>query len=197
MHRFEPFCAVRHAPCALRIARWRFGFVAGFVCLVVTAAGAQIRKADLVTLVGDTDDAIRLAKSIKDFFAGDPTGRRTVSHARDVVIQSWLEEKNPLQLTDQERAAVLNPDQYDKPVLRDIVVTFSASPPSIVLGWDVPPRLWPRLSGAATQIANRIVRDGAVSFRRALRMSVKLQDAEMYRVNADVDGNLTVVFVYE
>ena len=139
--------------------RWRLGFVVGFVCLAVAAASGQIRKADLVTLVGDTDDAIRLAKTTKDFFAGDPMGRRAVSQARDVVIQ--------------------------------------ASPPSIVLGWDVPPRLWPRLSGAVTQVANRIVRDGAMSFRRALRMSVKLQDAEMYRVNADVDGNLTVVFVYD
>lgn len=177
--------------------RWRLGCVVGIVCLAVAVASGQIRKADLVTLVGDTDDAIRLAKTTKDFFAGDPMGRRAVSQARDVVIQSWLEEKNPLQLTDQERAAVLNPDQYDKPVLRDVTVTFNASPPSIVLGWDVPPRLWPRLSAAVTQVANRIVRDGAMSFRRALRMSVKLQDAEMYRVNADVDGNLTVIFAYE
>ena len=40
--------------------RWRLGFVVGFVCLAVAAASGQIRKADLVTLVGDTDDAIRL-----------------------------------------------------------------------------------------------------------------------------------------
>jgi hypothetical protein len=108
-----------------------------------------------------------------------------------------LDEKHPLQLTDQERAAVQNPDRYDKPILHDVTVTFNASPPSVVLGWDVPSRQWPRMSGAVVPIANRIVRDGALSYRRALRLSVKLQDAEMYRANADVDGNVTAVFVYD
>ena len=53
------------------------------------------------------------------------------------------------------------------------------------------------MSGAVVPIANRIVRDGALSYRRALRLSVKLQDAEMYRANADVDENITAVFVYD
>ena len=177
--------------------RWQMGFLAGVVCLTAVSASGQIRKADFVILAGDTDDAIRLARSIKDLFVNDPMARRAVTHARDAVIQSWLDEKHPLQLTDQERAAVQNPDRYDKPVLHDVTVTFNASPPSVVLGWDVPSRQWPRMSAAVVPIANRIVRDGALSYRRALRLSVKLQDAEMYRANADVDGNVTVVFVYE
>jgi len=150
--------------------RWRLGFLMGFVCL---------------------------ARSIKDLFANDPMARRAVTQARDAVIQSWLDEKHPLQLTDQERAAVQKPDRYDKPILHDVTVTFNATPPSVILGWDVPPRQWPRMSGAVVPIANRIVRDGALSYRRALRLSVKLQDAEMYRANADVDGNVTAVFVYD
>ena len=177
--------------------RWHLGFVVGFVSLAVVAASAQIRKFDFVILSGDTDDAIRLAKAIKDLFASDPMARRAVTQARDAVIQGWLEEKHPLQLTDQERAAVQNPERYDKSILHDVTVTFGANPPSVVLGWDVPPRLWPRMSGAVISIANRIVREGALSFRRALRLSVKLQEAEVYRVNADVDGNVTVVFTYE
>jgi hypothetical protein len=47
------------------------------------------------------------------------------------------------------------------------------------------------------QVANRIVRDGALFARKAVRVSVMLQGAETYRVNADADGNVTVVFVYE
>lgn len=177
--------------------RWPLGFLVGFVCLAAVSAGGQIRKADFVILVGDTDEAIRLARTIKDLFAGDPMARRALGQARDAVIQSWLEEKHPLQFTEQERAVVQNPELYDRPVLREVNVAFGASPPSVVLAWDIPPRMWPRMSGAAIPVANRIVRDGALSFRRALRLSVKLQDVEMYRANADVDGNVTVVFVYE
>ncbi len=169
----------------------------GLTCLVAVSAAGQIRKADLVILAGDTDDALRLAKNIKDIFATDPTARRAVSQAREALIQSWLEEKQPLQLTDQERAAIQNPDRYDAPVLHDVTVLLSASPSSIAIGLDIPPRLWPRFGGAVAPVANRIVRDGALFARKAVRVSVKLQDAEMYRANADVDGNVTVVFVYE
>ncbi len=166
-------------------------------CLVGVPAAGQIRKADFVVLAGDTDDAIRLAKTIKDLFATEPSARRAVSQARDVLIQSWVEEKNPLLLTDQERAAVLNPEQYDRPVLQDVTVALNANPPYIILTWDIPPRLWPRLGGTMASVANRIVRDGAIFARKAMRMIVRLQGAEMYRANADVDGNLTVVFYYE
>lgn len=175
-----------------RVALWLV--LAG---LLTGPVAGQMRKADFVLLSGDTDEAIRLAKSIKDLLATDPTARRAVSQAREALIQSWLEEKSPLQLTDQERAAVQNPEQYDRPILHDVSVALNASPPSILIGWDVPPRLWPRFSGNAALVANRVVRDGAISARKALRISVRLQDAEMYRANADVDGNVTVVFVYE
>lgn len=175
-----------------RVAVWL-----GLFCLVAASASGQVRRGDFVLLTGDTDEAIRLAKTIKDLFATDPAARRTVSQARDVLIQSWLEEKHPLQLTDQERAAVQNPEQYDRPVLRDVTVALNANPPSIVIGWDVPPRLWPRLGGTVALVANRIVRDGALFARRALRLSVKLQGAEVYRANADADGSVTVIFVYE
>ncbi len=166
-------------------------------CLVPALGAGQMRKADFVTLAGDTDDAIRLAKTIKDLFVFEPSARRCVSQAREILIQSWLEEKNPLLLTDQERAAILNPEQYDRPILQDVTVALNATPPLIVLGWDIPPRLWPRLGGAMATVANRIVRDGAIFARKALRMSVRLQGAEMYRANADVDGNVTVIFHYE
>lgn len=177
--------------------RSRVVFFVGYFCLATAVASGQIPKGEIVILAGDTDDAIRLAKSIKDIFGSDPIARRAVSQARDAVIQSWLEEKHPLQLTDQERAIIHNPDRYDKPLLRDLTVTFNGNPPSLVLGWEIPPRLWPRINGAIIPIANRIARDGSLAYRRALRVSVKLQDAEMYRANADVDGNITVVFVYE
>jgi hypothetical protein len=169
----------------------------GLICLVAVSASGQARRGDFVVLAGDTDEAIRLAKTIKDLFATDPSARRAVAQARDVLIQSWLEEKHPLQLTDQDRAAVQNPEQYDRPVLHDVTVALNANPPSIVIGWDVPPRLWPRLGGTVALVGNRIVRDGALFARRALRLSVKLQGAEMYRANADADGNVTVIFVYE
>ncbi len=175
----------------------RIALLFAVLSLVAVSAAAEVRKADFVLLTGDTDDAIRLAKSIKDLFATDPTARRAVGQAREVLIRSWLEEKSLSQLTDQERAAIQNPDQHDRPVLHDVTVALNASPPSIVIGWDVPPRLWPRLSGSVAPVANRIVRDGAVFARRALRISVRLQEAEMYRANADVDGNVTVVFLYE
>jgi hypothetical protein len=166
-------------------------------CLLAGPAAGQMRKADFVLLSGDTDDAIRLAKVIKDVFANEPSARRLVTMARDSVIQSWLEERNPTQLTDQERAAVLNPEYYDHPVLREVTVALGANPPSIIIGWEVPPRLWPRLASSMAQVANRIVRDGALFARRAVRLSVKFQGAELYRANADVDGNVTVIFVYE
>ncbi|MBI4573846.1 MAG: hypothetical protein HY713_11265 [candidate division NC10 bacterium] len=166
-------------------------------CLTALPAAGQIRRADFVILAGDTDDAIRLAKNIKDFFAADPTARRVVSQAREVLVQSWLEEKSPAQLTDQERAAVQNPERHDAPVLHDVTVALTASPPSIVLSWDIPLRVWPRLAGSVGLVANRIVRDGALFARRALQLRVNLQGAETYRVNADVDGNVTVVFIYE
>jgi hypothetical protein len=166
-------------------------------CLVASLAAGQVRRADFVILAGDTDDAIRLAKSIKDFFVADPTARRVVGQAREALVQSWLEERSPAQLTDQERAAVQNPERYDAPVLHDVTVTLNASPPSIVIGWDIPPRVWPRLTGSVGLVAIRIVRDGALFVRRALQLRVNLQGAETYRVNADVDGNVTVVFVYE
>ncbi len=171
--------------------------LAALVCLVTVPAAGQIRKGDFVVLVGDTDDALRLAKNIKDIFATDPTARRAVSQAREALIQSWLEEKPPFQLTEQERAAIQNPDRYDAPVLHDVTVAFNANPPSIVIGLDIPPRLWPRFGGTVAPLANRIVREGALFARKAVRVSVKLQDAELYRANADVDGNVTVVFVYE
>jgi hypothetical protein len=177
--------------------RWRIGILLGLVCLAAVSAAGQMRRADFVILAGDTDDAIRLAKAIKDVFATDLTARRMVSQMRDAVIQSWLEEKSPVELTDQERAAIQNPDRYDNPILHDVTVSLGASPPSIVIGWDVPPRLWPRLSATMALVASRIVRDGAVFARRGIRLSVKLQGAEVYRANADVDGNVTVVFVYE
>ncbi len=167
------------------------------VCLVPALAAGQIRKADFVTLAGDTDDALRLAKTIKDLFFADPSARRAVIQARDVVIQNWLEEKNPLLLTDQERIMIQNPEQYDRPILQDVTVGLNANPSFIVLAWDIPPRLWPRLGGTVAAVANRIVRDGAIFARKGLRMSVRLQGAEMYRANADVDGNVTIIFHYE
>lgn len=175
----------------------RIAVLLGLLSLVAVSAWGQIRKADFVLLSGDTDDAIRLAKSIKDLFATDPTARRAVSQAREALIQSWLEERSLLQLTDQERSAVQNPEQYDRPVLHDVTVALNANPPSIAIGWDVPPRLWPRFSGTLALVANRILRDGAIFARRALRISVRLQEAEMYRANADADGNVTAVFLYE
>jgi hypothetical protein len=78
-----------------------------------------------------------------------------------------------------------------------VTVAFGASPPSVVLGWDVPSRLWPRISGAIVPVVNRILREAAVSSRRGLRGSVKLQEAERYRANVDVDGSLSVIFTYE
>jgi hypothetical protein len=176
---------------------WRTGILAGVICLSAVPAPGQMRRAEFVTLAGDTDDAIRLAKTIKDTFATDPTARRSVTQARDAVIQSWLEERGPHQLTDQERLAVMNPDHYDQPVLREIAVALGANPPSITLGWDVPLRMWPRLSATLGSVANRLVRDGALLARKGLRLSVRFQGAEVYRANADVDGNVSVIFVYE
>jgi hypothetical protein len=177
--------------------RRRIPILLGLVCLVAVSAAAQIRKADFVALAGDSDDAIRLAKIIKEIFTLEPAARRAVTQGRDAVIQSWLEERPLSQLTDQERAVVLNPDLYDNPVLQDVTVALNASPPAIVLGWDVPPRLWPRLAASMAPVANRVVRDGAMFARKGLRLSLKLQGVEMYRANADVDGNVTVVFMYE
>lgn len=177
--------------------RSSFALVLLLACLVAGPVAGQIRRADFVILAGDTDDAIRLAKNIKDLFASDPAARRAVSQAREVLIQSWVEERGLLQLTEQERAAIQNPDRYDAPVLHDVTVALSGSPPSILIGLDIPPRLWPRFGGTMAQVANRIVRDGALYARKAVRVSVMLQGAETYRVNADADGNVTVVFVYE
>ena len=166
-------------------------------CLVAHPVAGQIRRADFVILAGDTDDAIRFAKTIKDIFASDPAARRAVSQAREVLIQSWVEERSPLQLTEQERAAIQNPDRYDAPVVHDLTVTLNGSPPSILIGVDIPPRLWPRFGGTMGQVANGVARDGALFARKAVRVSMMLQGAETYRVNADADGNITVVFVYE
>ncbi len=92
---------------------------------------------------------------------------------------------------------IQNPEQYDRPILQDVTVGLNANPSFIVLAWDIPPRLWPRLGGTVAAVANRIVRDGAIFARKGLRMSVRLQGAEMYRANADVDGNVTIIFHYE
>lgn len=177
--------------------KWRLGIVVSLVCLATGVAAAQIRRGDFVALAGDTDEAIRLAKIIKDVFATDPAARRAVGQARDAIIQSWLEERPLSQLTDQERAAIQNPVQYDRPVLQEVSITLNATPPAIVLGWDVPPRLWPRFGSSLAVVANRIARDGALFARKGLRLSLKLQGSEMYRANADADGNVTVIFVYD
>jgi len=161
------------------------------------SAYAQIRHADFITLIGDTDDAIRFAKVIKDLFAMDPAARRVVLQARDAVIQNWLEDKPAAEFTERERMAVRNPDYYDRSVVSAVNVAYAASPVSITLEWDVPPRLWPRLAAAIVPVANRVARDGVFFGRKALRLVVKFQAAEMYRANADAEGNVAVVFQYE
>ncbi|OGB91367.1 MAG: hypothetical protein A2Z31_01315 [candidate division NC10 bacterium RBG_16_65_8] len=68
---------------------------------------------------------------------------------------------------------------------------------SITLERDVPPRLWPRLAAAIIPETKRVARDGAVFGRTALRLVVKRQKAEMYRGDADTEGNVAVVFPYQ
>ncbi len=177
--------------------RLRYVAALGLVCVSMLSAFAQIRHADFITLIGDTDDAIRFAKVIKEFFAMEPAARRAVLQARDAVIQNWLEEKPAVEFTERERMAVRNPDYYDRSVVSAANVAFSASPVSVTLEWDVPPRLWPRVAAAIIPVANRVARDGVFFGRKALRLVVKLQGAEMYRANADTEGNVTVVFQYE
>jgi hypothetical protein len=42
-----------------------------------------------------------------------------------------------------------------------------------------------------------VAREGVLFGRKALRLMVKLQGAEVYRINADTDGSVTIVFQYE
>lgn len=177
--------------------RLRYLVALGLVCVSMVSTYGQIRRADFVNLIADTDDAIRFAKVIKDFFSTDPAARRVLQQVRDVVIQHWLEEKPPAEFTEQERLAVRNPDYYDRSVLSAANVAFAASPVTITLEWDASPRLWPRLAPTLAPVANRVARDGVVFGRKALRLVVKLQGVEMYRVNAYTDGSVTVVFQYE
>jgi len=177
--------------------RLRCGLALGLVFLSVLSASAQIRRADFVTLIGDTDEAIRLAKLVKDIFGVDPAARRAILVARDAVIQGWMEDKPSTELTDQERVIIRNPEYFDRAVVSAVNVAFSVSPVSIALEWDVPPRFWPRLAAAIMPVANRVAREGVLFGRKALRLMVKLQGAEVYRINADTDGSVTVVFQYE
>lgn len=177
--------------------RLRCAFALGVLCLTVLCASAQIRRSDFVNLIGDTDDAIRLARLIKDSFGVDPMARRAILVAREAVIQGWIEDKPSADLTEQERAIIRNPEYFDRPVLSAVNVAFSVSPVSVALEWDVPPRFWPRLASTMTLVANRVARDGVFFGRKALRLVVKLQGAEVYRINAEMDGSVTVVFQYE
>jgi hypothetical protein len=179
--------------------RLRCGLALGVVLLTILSlsASAQMRRADFVTLIGDTDDAIRLAKVIKDILVADPTARRAILVARDAVIQGWMEDKPSTELTDQERVIIRNPEYFDRAVVSAVNVAFSTSPVSIALEWDVPPRFWPRLAPTIIPVGNRVAREGALFARKALRLVVKLQAAEVYRANADTDGSVTVVFQYE
>jgi hypothetical protein len=177
--------------------RLRLSIAVGVAVLVAVAASAQLRRGDFVMLVGDTDDAIRLARIIKDLFGIDPNARRAMLLARDAVIQSWVEDKPATDLTEQERAAIRNQEYFDRPVIAAINVAFNASPVTVALEWDVAPRFWPRLSAVIVPLANRIAREGALFGRKALRLVVKLQGAEMYRANAEADGSVTAVFQYE
>jgi hypothetical protein len=177
--------------------RARLCLAVGVFLLVVAAASAQMRRGEFVTLIGDTDDAIRLARIIKDLFGIDPNARRAMLLARDAVIQSWVEDRASTDLTEQERAAIRNPEYFDRPVIAAVNVAFGASPVTIVLEWDVPPRFWARVGAAVVPVANRVAREGALFARKALRLIVKLQGAEMYRANAEADGSVSVVFQYE
>jgi len=175
----------------------RWGFAIALVCVSLLSASAQMRRAEFVTLIGDTDDAIRLAKLIKDGFGVDPAARRALLLARDAVIQSWTEDKPSTDLTEPERLTIRNPEYFDRAVLSAVNVAFAVSPVSIALEWDVPPRFWPRLGAAIMPVANRVAREGVFFARKALRLVVKLQGAEVYRLNADTDGTVTIVFQYE
>jgi hypothetical protein len=169
----------------------------GMVWLSLLPASAQIRRADFVTLIGDTDDAMRLAKLIKDNFWVDPAARRAVAAAREAVIQSWLEDKPSADLTEQERAIIRNPEYFDRAVFTAVNVVFSGSPVTLALEWDVPPRFWPRLGAAIMPVANRVGREAVAFGRKSVRLVVRLQGAEVYRINADTDGSITIVFQYE
>jgi hypothetical protein len=177
--------------------RLRMGIAIGLVCATAFCASAQMRRGDFVNLVGDTDDAIRTAKIIKDVLWMDPAARRAVLQAREAVIQGWIEERSSALLTDQERAIIRNPDLFDQPLLATVNVAFAASPITIALEWDVPPRLWSRLATAVTLVANRVAREASLASRKGLRLVVKFQGAELYRVNTDAEGNVAIVFQYE
>lgn len=177
--------------------RLRQSVAVGVLVLIAVAASAQFRRGDFIVLVGDTDDAIRLARVVKDIFGIDPNARRAVLLAREAMIQSWVEDKPATDLTEQERVAIRNPEYFDRPVIAAINVAFNVSPVTVALEWDVPPRFWPRLSAVIIPVANRVAREGALFSRKALRLVVKLQGAEMYRANAEADGSVTVVFQYD
>jgi len=156
-----------------------------------------MRRSEFVNLIGDTDEAIRTARFAKDLFVLDPTARRAVLQAREAVIQSWIEERTPDQLSEQERVIVRNPERYDRPIISAVNVAFGASPVTITLEFDVPPHLWPRISASWIPVAHRVAREGVLFGRKALRFSLKLQGAEIYRANVDAEGNIVVVFQYE
>jgi len=126
--------------------RLRCGLALGLVFFSVLSASGQIRRADFVPLIGDADDAIRLAKLVNDLFGVDPAARRAILVARDAVIQGWMEDKPSTELTDQERVIIRNPEHSDRAVVSAVNVAFSTSPVSSALEWDVPPRVWPRLA---------------------------------------------------
>ncbi len=158
---------------------------------------AQIPRAKVVRLAGDTDEAVGLAKQIRNWLFTHPAAVSATVAGKIAIIQSWLEERTLEQLSDRERFLLTNPEAYERPIVTDVTVQLGPPVAVVALAWDVPLRLWPRVRGDIRRAAEALAQEVAPSLRRALRLFVRLEGSEALRLLGDEEGKVTVVFTYD
>lgn len=158
---------------------------------------AQIPRGKVVRLAGDTDEAVGLAKQIRSWLFSHPAAVSATLAGKTVIVQSWLEDRTLEQLSDLERLLLANPESYERPIVTDITVQLGPPVAVLALGWDVPLRFWPRVRGDIRRAGEALGRDLARSFRRAMRLFIRLEGSEALRLLVDEEGKVTVVFTYD
>jgi hypothetical protein len=162
-----------------------------------TEVAAQIPPGKVVRLSGDTDEAVGLAKQVRHWIFTHPAAVTATLAGKVAIVQSWLEDRSLDQLSDKERFLLANPQAYERPIVTDVAVHLGPPVAVVVLAWDVPLRLWPRVRGEIRRAGEALGHELSRSLRRAIRLFMRLEGSETLRLLADDEGKVTLVFSYD
>lgn len=175
------------------------GLAAALVLLCASPPG-HAGRGDLVRLQGDSDEAILIAQSIKDWLLTDLGSQRVLMNARTLIVQHRAREGGVGGLTDRERAWLRDPSRYDRLIVQHIRVetkgTGARATVDVLLTWDVALELWQPLSGDVAGLMGALAETMAAGYDRPVRVLVRFRDAEVLRVAADPGAPAGTIFSY-